>query len=172
VTLYYTKAGDKGETGVFGKRVRKTDPSIEAIGDIDETNAALGVALAHVDDGQVRQAVIKAQNLMFTVGAELAGVAKVSVKAAHVEELEKTIDAFAAQIEEQTTFLLPNGTKGASFLHLARAVCRRAERAVARLHETKAINPDLLKYLNRLSSLLYVLARFENRKIGETAPVY
>ncbi|MBI4144617.1 cob(I)yrinic acid a,c-diamide adenosyltransferase [Candidatus Woesearchaeota archaeon] len=172
MTLYYTKAGDKGETGFFGGRLKKSDQRFSAIGDVDETNAALGVALAHCDDGQVRQAILKAQNLLFTVGAELAGTAKVHVTAEHVTELEKTIDRFAELIKPQTTFLLPNGTKAASFLHLARAVCRRAERSAVVLNEKTPLNPELLRYLNRMSSLLHVLARYENRKITESAPTY
>ena len=170
--MYYTKTGDKGDTGFFGGRVRKTDARIEAIGDVDETNAALGVALSHTDEGQVRQEILKAQNLLFTVGAELANTAGVKVTEAHVTALETAIDAYAMLIKPQTTFLLPNGTKAASFLHLARAICRRAERSCLRLHETAAVNTELLRYLNRLSSLLFVLARYENRKIEEQKPVY
>jgi len=172
MTHYYTKTGDKGETGVTGQRLRKTDARISAIGDVDETNAALGVALAHVEDVDVRSAILHAQNLLFTVGAELSGNAKVVMKAEHVEALEKSIEFFGAKIKPQTTFLLPNGTKSASFLHLARAVCRRAERSVVALQEQKLVNAELVRYLNRLSSLLYVLARYENRTVKEQAPVY
>ncbi len=170
--MYYTKTGDAGETGFVGGRLKKTDPRIEAIGDVDETNAALGVALAHTDDGHVRQEIVKAQNLLFTVGAELANTAKVQVTDAHIIQLEKAIDHFATLVQKQTTFLLPNGTKSACFIHLARAVCRRAERSCLRLSETVRVNPELLKYLNRLSSLLFVLARYENRKVEESAPRY
>ena len=172
MTNYYTKTGDKGETGVVGQRLRKTDPRIAAIGDVDETNAALGVALAHSEDVSVRSALLSAQNLLFTVGAELAGTAQVKINAEQVSELENTIDLFGDKVAPQTTFLLPNGTKAASFLHLARAVCRRAERSIAHVQESRPLNAELLRYLNRLSSLLYVLARYENRNVKEQAPVY
>ena len=172
VTHYYTKSGDKGDTGVVGQRLRKTDARITAIGDVDETNAALGVALAHCEDVAVRSLLLKAQNTLFTVGAELAGTAQVAVKPEHVDDLEKGILFFADKLAPQTTFLLPNGTKSASFLHLARAVCRRAERSVVALQEQKLVNAELVRYLNRLSSLLYVLARYENRNGNEQAPVY
>jgi cob(I)alamin adenosyltransferase len=172
MTNYYTKGGDKGETGVLGQRIRKTDARIAAIGDVDELNAALGVALAHAEDVAVRSALLAAQNLLFTVGAELAGTPKYGIKTENITELENTIALFADQIKPQTTFLLPNGTKSASFLHLARAVCRRAERSVAVLQEQRSVNQEMLRYLNRLSSLLYVLARYENRNGNEQAPVY
>lgn len=172
VTNYFTKGGDKGDTGVVGQRLRKTDARITAIGDVDETNAALGVVLAHTDDVAVRSSILKAQNTLFTVGAELAGTAKVSVKSEHVDDLETSIAFFGERVKPQTTFLLPNGTKSASFLHLARAACRRAERSVIAFQEQKLVNAELVRYLNRLSSLLYVLARYENRNGNEQAPVY
>ena len=170
--IYYTKTGDKGETGFYCGRVRKTDPRIEAIGDVDETNAALGVALAHAEDELVKQELLKAQNLLFTVGAELAGTAAVRIKEEHVAAVEKAIDDFAVHLKPQTSFLLPNGTKAASFLHLARVICRRSERMCLRLHETSNVNTELLVYLNRLSSLLFVLARYANRNVEELAPKY
>lgn len=169
--MYFTKTGDKGETGFVGGRIKKTDVRIEAIGDVDETNAALGVALSFVDD-EVKAELVRAQHLLFTVGAELSNTAKVKIEESHILALEEAVHVFGAKIPPQKTFLLPNGTKAASFLHLARAICRRAERSCLRLHETSPLNEPLLKYLNRLSSLLFVLARYENRNIDEVAPNY
>lgn len=172
MTQYYTKTGDKGDTGVVGGRSKKTDPRFAAIGDIDEVNATLGVALSFVDNNEIAQIIIKQQNLLFTVGAELAKTAQARVNSTHVDDLEKAIDDLAGKVKPQTSFLLPNGTKSASFLHLARAVTRRAERSLWKLHEIEPLNTELLRYVNRLSSLLFVLARHQNKDIEEQAPKY
>jgi len=172
MTQYYTKTGDKGETGVVSGRSKKTDPRFSAIGIIDEVNAAIGVALSFVDDGGSRQLLIDVQNKLFTVGAELAGTAHVKIVAEDTIEMEKKIDEIATKIKPQTSFLLPSGTKAASFLHHARAIARRAERTLWRLHEIESLNEETLKYVNRLSSLLFVLARYENKNIEEQAPKY
>lgn len=170
--MYFTKNGDAGESGIQGARLKKSDVVFDAIGDVDELNAALGVALSFVADGQVRQELVKQQHVLFTVGAELSRTANVAVSEVHVVALEKAVHIFAENITQQKTFLLPNGTKAASFLHLARAVCRRAERSCRKLHEQRLLNDALLRYLNRLSSLLFVLARYENRTVEEVAPKY
>ena len=110
--------------------------------------------------------------MLFTVGAELAKTAQVRINSADVSDLEISIDEFSVQVKPQTSFLLPNGTKSASFLHLARAVTRRAERSLWKLHESEPLNTELLRYVNRLSSLLFVLARHQNKDIDEQAPKY
>jgi cob(I)alamin adenosyltransferase len=172
MTLYFTKTGDKGQTGIVGNRLSKSSQNIEAIGAVDEANSAIGVALSFSDDSEVKEELLKAQNLLFTVGAELAGKSDVTVQPKHIEELENVIVEFGQRVKEQTTFLLPSGTKTASLLHHARAICRRAEREVVKLHEEKAMNPEVQRYLNRLSSLLFILARYENKNIEEKAPEY
>jgi len=172
MTQYYTKSGDCGITSCIGGRIKKTDPRFAAIGDMDEVNATLGVALSFIQDNTVEQIIIKQQNLLFTVGAELARTAQVRVNSTDVTDLEKTIDDLGNKVKPQMSFLLPNGTKSASFLHLARAITRRAEISLWKLHEAEPLNNELLRYVNRLSSLLFVLARYQNKDIEEQAPKY
>jgi len=145
VTRIYTKQGDAGETGLFGgERVPKDDARVEAYGQVDELNAALGVAIV-----QVPAKVDKA----------LPGP---RVGEPQVAALEKSIDTHEAQLPPLKSFILPGGTAKAAALHLARTVCRRAERAVVALARGAAVSPAILKYLNRLSDLLFVLARAAN----------
>ncbi len=172
MTNYFTCTGDAGESGIQFQRLQKTDPVFAAIGCVDELNASLGVALAFVEDLPVKEVLVSTQNVLFTVGAELAGAAKVRITEQHVTDVETAVHNFSQGLKEQTTFLLPQGTKSAAFLHLARTICRRAERSARVLHETKPVNNELLRYLNRLSSLLFVLARYENRNSNEVAPKY
>jgi cob(I)alamin adenosyltransferase len=167
----YTRTGDAGETGLFGgARVRKDDPRVEAYGTVDETNAVLGVARANGLAADVDAALRRIQGELFVVGAELACVPdKVDrlkmalIGAEHVRHLEWLIDDAEAGLPPLQTFVLPGGSGGGAALHLARTVCRRAERAVLSLPD---IRPDLLIYLNRLSDLLFVLARKANLEAG------
>jgi cob(I)alamin adenosyltransferase len=170
----YTKTGDGGETGlVDGSRVRKDHPRVAAFGDVDELNASIGVArtLAGEDVSQLLDAV---QRDLFAIGAQIADprarVASRKEKAAlaesRVAELERAIDAREAQMPPLAAFVLPGGTPLAASLHVARTVCRRAERAVLSLGPADRVDPIVLVYLNRLSDLLFVLARHANHAAG------
>jgi len=169
VTLY-TCTGDKGETSlVDGTRLSKSDNRVAAYGDIDELNAILGIALVSGLDSEIADIVIKLQNDLFAVGCHLADprkkvterIAKTTLDASSVMRLEGWIDAFDADLPPLRHFLLPGGGIGGAVLHMARAVCRRAERKIVGLG-LEAVPPDLLKYVNRLSDLLFVLARAVN----------
>jgi cob(I)alamin adenosyltransferase len=173
LTRIYTRTGDAGTTALGdGTRVAKTDPRIEAYADVDETNAAIGVAVALgglADD--VRSALKIIQNDLFDVGADLcAPIApnppypSLRVTEAYVTRLENWCDEFNARLSKLDSFILPGGTPGAALLHLARTVARRAERRGWRVFEVDAdrMNPLALVYLNRLSDLLFILARVAN----------
>jgi cob(I)alamin adenosyltransferase len=179
----YTKTGDDGSTGLFGgERVSKTHARIEAIGTVDELNAALGVALSHAasslaGDGAWQAIVRKVQSDLFTLGAELAtptakkSLAELSANLtqADTRALEQAIDHFDTSLPPLKQFILPGGSTTAASLHLARAVCRRAERRVLALHELSPQAPlrdELVIYLNRLSDFLFVLARAVNQGQG------
>ncbi len=178
----YTRAGDKGDTGLLtGERVRKDHPRVEAMGAVDELNSSLGLALAFLEAGPVRDAVQDLQNDLFSLGADLALPAgKMSSKsfsrisAARVRHLEALIDATEARVGTQREFVLPGGTLGAAALHVARAVARRAERRLVSLAAKEEVNPQAVRYLNRLSTLLHVLALDVNRGagVGEAHPTY
>ena len=168
----YTRTGDKGETGLFGaRRVSKASLRVDAYGDVDETNSQIGVARSFAKDGKIAEILEGIQEDLLALGSDLAtplhSPARSSARqitAADVKRLENSID----EIEERNTplrrFVLPAGSNTASFLHVARTVCRRAERKVAALREKEAINEQCLIYLNRLADLLFVLARFANKR--------
>lgn len=166
----YTKSGDLGETGLGdGQRVRKDHPRVTAYGEVDELNACLGVLLS-VEGLPERELLGAIQNDLFDLGGDLCiplsqaeQVGKnLRVTVGHVENLEKAIDRLNESLEPLRSFVLPGGTSAAAHLHLARTVCRRAERHVVSLMTGEAINPQVLIYLNRLSDLLFVLARVAN----------
>lgn len=167
----YTKSGDGGETGLGdGARVPKDSPRIHAIGEVDELNAALGALQALVPEF-VEAALLKVvQNDLFDLGADLcvptpeseAAGAALRVIALQVERLEKAIDRLNAGLEPLRSFILPGGTPAAAWLHLARTVCRRAERSTVALQRVERLNPQVAIYLNRLSDLLFVMARMAN----------
>ena len=170
----YTKTGDGGETGlVDGSRVRKDHPRVAAFGDVDEVNAFIGVARTHADE-DLSTLLDGVQRDLFAIGAQIADpraqVAAKKEKAAlgpaRIVDLERAIDAREAQMAPLTAFLLPGGTPLAASLHVARTVCRRAERAVLALGPTDPVDPLILVYLNRLSDLLFVLARHANHAAG------
>lgn len=172
----YTRTGDAGETGLFaGGRVAKDHPRVAAYGDVDELNAALGMAMTLAPAADDRELLETIQRDLFTIGSELAtpDPAKLAqalsgprVGEAHVAVLERAIDACEAALEPLRNFILPGGTSKAAAFHLARTVCRRAERAVVRLAHETTVSADILKYLNRLSDLLFVLARAANARAG------
>ncbi len=171
----YTKTGDKGETGLFGgPRVRKDDPRIESYGDVDELNAVLGLVRSFKPPHEADQELKKIQNDLFDIGAVLAtpdrkrlqGKAGSFVGAEDVSFLEKSIDRMEADLPPLQTFVLPGGAGAAAALHLARTVCRRAERRIVSLSAREEVGAEILIYMNRLSDYLFVLARWINQKTG------
>ena len=163
----YTRLGDKGETVTLsGKKVYKDDERVEAYGSVDELNALLGVVASFTTDEEIKTLLIKIQKQLFIVGAELAmeKLRSQKINPTHISFLESEIDEIEKELTHLANFVLPGGSKTASLLHLARTVCRRAERRVVALSKKSKINPDIIKYLNRLGDLLFVLARYENRK--------
>lgn len=172
----YTKKGDAGQTGLFdGTRVPKSDPRIDAYGDVDETNSAIGAARAFIEDKGIAAFLQGVQSDLFAAGAQLADPkydaakrkSKTRITEERIVELETFIDRLEEGLAPLKNFILPSGSKGASLLHLARTVCRRAERNVVRISASAKIPPIVVKYLNRLSDLLFVMARAENRRAGE-----
>lgn len=166
----YTRAGDGGATRLAsGATVSKTDPRVEAYGTVDEANAAIGVArLSTKDDARLDPILQRIQNDLFDLGADLAtpemegGAPRLRILASQVARLESEIDALNADLAPLTSFVLPGGSAAAAALHVARTVCRRGERVCVALAEREAVNPEALKYLNRLSDLLFVAARIAN----------
>lgn len=170
----YTRTGDRGQTSLFGgRRVPKDHPRVAAYGAIDELNSALGVATSFVRQRRVAAAIRAIQNELFNIGAELASErpvrrAKGRSSVFRLSEdktrwLEGLIDEYDALVPPLQTFILPAGSPGASLLHLARTVCRRAERAAVTLSVAEPVNPAVIAYLNRLCDLLFVLARYVNK---------
>ncbi|MBI3260958.1 cob(I)yrinic acid a,c-diamide adenosyltransferase [Candidatus Berkelbacteria bacterium] len=165
-SFIYTRTGDAGLTGLLGgSRVPKDDSRIEVVGSLDELNAIIGVAAAQPVPKLVVGVLAKTQHLLFEIGAELADPKpkKPSVTAAHVEELEHVIDELDAQLPTLDNFIIPGGSEMGSRLHLTRAVCRRAERAIITLSRKAPVNPEIMRYLNRLGDALFVMARFVNK---------
>ncbi|MEM2785358.1 MAG: cob(I)yrinic acid a,c-diamide adenosyltransferase [Candidatus Nitrosotenuis sp.] len=167
----YTKTGDDGTTGLQGgKRVFKSDLRIMAYGAIDEANSCLGVVLAHKLDPDIRKLLTKIQNEMFVAGADLSDPnldnKKNRVTDSMVSDIEKNIDGFEKELTPITNFILPGGDKVASYLHLARTITRRAETQFVKLGLHEQLNPECQRYLNRLSDLLFVLARVVNKRAG------
>lgn len=168
----YTKTGDKGETSlVSGERVTKDHLRIEAYGTVDELNAALGLMRDSAADDKMNALVEEVQSLLFTIGSHLSATAKNKIALpeigeANIEELERAMDEMDAQLEPLKNFILPGGDPSASFAHLARTICRRAERRVVSLMEHEEIDSVILRYLNRLSDFLFTLARHYTKKHG------
>jgi cob(I)alamin adenosyltransferase len=170
----YTRTGDDGTTGLgTGERRKKYDLRIAAYGTIDETNAAIGVARLHTGRDAVLDAVLsRIQNDLFDVGADLctpdagnkSGAARLTVTANQVAWLEGEIDRLNADLSPLKSFVLPGGSPAAAYLHLARTICRRAERLIAELagKSGEPVTPDVLKYVNRLSDYLFVASRYAN----------
>ncbi len=164
----YTKTGDDGETGLFGgSRVPKDDVRVTAYGEVDELNAAVGFA-ASLEPESLDAAFLQTiQRDLFTIGAELAKApSEPRIGDPQIGMLEHMIDGHEAKLEPLKNFILPGGTPKAAAFHLARTVCRRAERAVVSLARAQKISPSIVKYLNRLSDLLFVLARATNAQAG------
>ena len=167
LTRIYTRTGDGGTTGLAdGSRVSKDAPRIEAIGAVDELNSVLGVLLAESLPDAVRSCLDGTQNDLFDLGGELSVPGHAIVSKAHVDRLERELDRMNAGLSPLKDFVLPAGTRAAALAHLARTVCRRAERRVVTLSRKQKIAPALPAYLNRFSDLLFVLARELNRAAG------
>ena len=167
----YTKRGDDGTTDLIGgRRVSKDCLAVAAGGEVDETNAAIGMVVVACGDDETVKSLRRIQSDLFTLGAELAtqeGQApKLAIGEADVARLERWIDEASAEAAPPRDFILPGGSETAARLHLARAVCRRAERATVSLVQRQPVGPSALVYLNRLSDLLFALAGRENRRAG------
>ena len=168
----YTGTGDQGTTGLFGgERVDKDDPRVEAYGAVDELNACIGVAASHLEPGAFVESLTAIQSDLFTLGAELGCVPGKEdrlglslIGTSDSRRLETYIDEIEARLTPLKTFILPGGSQAASFLHQARTVCRRAERRVIASGKQTPVRPEVIIYLNRLSDLLFVLAREANRE--------
>ena len=170
----YTKRGDSGETGLFGGgRVAKDDIRVEAYGSVDELSAAVGMARVHVTDGGTRDRLSLVQRDLFAIGAHLATPPPrpgrrppelPELPADRIGEMEAWIDSAAAACPPLRNFVLPAGSAGASHLHMARAVCRRAERRTVALAAERELDPGIIRYLNRLSDYLFAAARLENQR--------
>ena len=161
----YTRTGDGGSAGlVDGSRVSKASLRMAAIGEVDEANAAVGLAIAALGGSPTARQLLTIQNDLFDLGADAATPGEVEgalrIVAPQVGRLEREIDAMNAELEPLTSFILPGGSQAVAALHLARGVVRRAERAAVALNEAEPLNPQLLAYLNRLSDHLFVAARF------------
>jgi len=162
-----TRTGDRGTTGLAdGSRVPKNSPRIEAIGSVDELNSVIGTLLAEDLPDEIRACLGDVQNDLFDLGGELSVSLRPIMSATHVARLESLIRSFNACLPPLKEFILPGGSKAAALTHVARTVCRRAERRVVSLHGTDHKFPFVLKYLNRLSDLLFVLSRVLNRLAG------
>jgi cob(I)alamin adenosyltransferase len=167
----YTRTGDDGTTGLLGPgRVPKSDPRVEAYGSVDELNAVLGVVRSLDSAGWLTADLADIQSLLFSLGAELAATTPEPLATMHrigdadVTALERVIDRLDAELPPLKNFVLPAGVALAAQLHLARTVCRRAERRVVALGASATLEPRLLRYLNRLADLLFVMARWCNRR--------
>jgi len=177
LTRIYTGGGDRGETSLGdGSRVSKLDCRIAAFGTVDELNSLIGVVLAGELPDELRPVLGRVQNELFDVGADLCVPFEVEgrlrVEQAMVDRLEALCDAFNEDLPELKSFVLPGGTEATARLHVARAVCRRAERAALDAAQELELNPGVLVYLNRLSDLLFILARSANAAAGRDEPLW
>lgn len=171
----YTRKGDKGETGLIGgTRVFKSALRVEAYGEVDELNAVLGWIRAKLTDETIRKDLLQIQRDLFAVGAQLADptghveqkAEKAGLHEGRVRDLEGIIDRYDTALSPLRAFILPGGSEGGALLHLARTVCRRAERRMVALSQNVPLSPALITYINRLSDLLFTLARAVNREAG------
>ncbi|WP_294393070.1 cob(I)yrinic acid a,c-diamide adenosyltransferase [uncultured Sphingomonas sp.] len=175
LTRIYTRTGDQGDTGLAdGSRIGKADARIAAIGDVDETNSALGVAIAALEQGPEQEMLARIQNELFDLGADIAtpgddftpSLSVLRITASQVTRLEQEIDRMNEGLAPLSSFILPGGLAAAAHLHLARAIARRAERSMVAAAAAMPVNPQALAYVNRLSDHLFVLARLANATAG------
>jgi len=179
ITKVYTRTGDDGTTALGSRRVAKDDLRVACYGTVDETNSAIGAALAAGLDAKVDAMLRRIQNELFHLGSDLwmpeADKAKTpvpTIAAKHVKALEKDIDAMQRALPPLANFVLPGGAPGAAALHVARTTCRRAERLVVELARKEPVGAQVVPYLNRLSDFLFVASRAENRAKGVDEPVW
>lgn len=169
----YTRTGDKGETGLTGgARVPKDSLRVKAYGNVDELNSALGLARAFLKDKELDSLLGKLQNDLFVASAELASPGEGNrdvprVRKEMIDALEQTIDKFQEELPPLTAFILPSGGQAGAILHFARSVARRAERSIVQLSKAENVSEHLIPYVNRLSDLLFVVARVANRREGK-----
>lgn len=171
----YTKTGDRGDTRLFdGAKVRKHDDRVAAYGEVDELNAFIGAAASFLKDAELISMLAEVQKDLFSVGAQLAdpgskgqGRPKFQVPRERITALENAIDHFETELSPLRQFILAGGGNGGALLHVARTVCRRAERRVVNLSEKVEVNPIVIEYLNRLSDFLFVMARVVNHREGK-----
>lgn len=175
----YTKFGDSGETALYGgTRIGKDDSRIEAIGTVDELNAYIGYARTLIDDTDLSDLMARIQNHLFAVGADLATPAthtkasEFRISSDFTVEMETAIDTLSEELPPLTNFILPGGCAAGAILHIARVVCRRSERRVVRLAREVNINSEIIRSLNRLSDLLFVLARTVNFRAQTSEPIW
>jgi cob(I)alamin adenosyltransferase len=174
----YTRRGDKGDTSLYGsRRVRKDDPRVEAYGTIDELNSLLGVVISGTRKGEVRAPLKEIQSLLFIAGGdaatELGSPQQVPrISASDTKWVEEMTDRLLARLPPLRNFVLPGGSPSGAMLHLARAVCRRAERKLVTAGRAEKMNPELLPFFNRLSSYLFNLSRWENSSAGKDEEVW
>ncbi len=168
----YTRTGDKGTTGMAdGSRIDKDSLRIHVIGEVDELNSTIGIVIQKCSPGDVRENLITIQHDLFNIGGQLAMPDYEMINQARIDWLEQTLDEMNAELSPLKEFILPGGAEDASFCHLARAVCRRVERAFVSLNKSEPVNAHLIAYINRLSDWLFVASRILNKQAGE-AEVY
>jgi cob(I)alamin adenosyltransferase len=177
LTRIYTRGGDAGETSLGdGTRVPKTDPRIQAGGAVDELNSAVGLALAAELPAELRTLLERIQNELFDLGADLSvpveETGRLRIGQAEVDALEQACDEWNRELPPLRSFVLPGGTEAAARLHVARTLCRRAEREAAAAHQAVGLSPGALVYLNRLSDLLFIAARAVNAAAGVPEPLW
>lgn len=180
LTKIYTRKGDEGTTSLGGRqRVAKDSPRVSAYGSVDELNSVIGVALANGLSPRLAEVLPAIQNELFHLGSDLCFAEEdkqeyniPQIEERHVVRLEQLIDEMTAVVGPLENFILPGGSVGAAHLHVARTVCRRAEREVVTLAREEAVGPFVIKYLNRLSDALFVMARYENHERGAPEPLW
>lgn len=168
---YFTGKGDKGETNLFNcDRISKNSPSLAVEGNLDELNSLIGIVITQVKDENEKNILLQIQSDIFVIGSEIAAPQKdkidykiPEITADHTRRIEDFMNKIGDQLEPLHKFILPGGTANAAMFHTIRAVCRRTERSIVALSENEKINDEILRYCNRLSSLFFVLARFENK---------
>jgi cob(I)alamin adenosyltransferase len=162
----YTRTGDKGETGLGdGSRIAKDHMRVEAFGTVDELNSVIGMVLAHNIPEQVNECLTRVQHHLFDLGGELCMPGHTAIEDSYISYLEERLDTFNNELPMLKEFILPAGGHATSSCHLARTVCRRAERRVVTLANDETVNPFVIKYLNRLSDLLFVIARVNGSEV-------
>jgi len=172
ITRVYTKTGDKGETSlVDGKRVSKSSKRVDAFGDVDELNSIIGICRQHVNDEEITDVLNFLQNDLFILGGDLATPSDFKIEIPRintdmVKKLEELIDKFHEEVGDLKEFILPAGREASPHIHLARTICRRAERKIVGLSGDETVNSSAIVFLNRLSDLLFVLARVVNKRAG------